>query len=208
MKYIIMCGGQYDKFTMPKQFIRVKGEALIFRTIRLLKENGIKDINISSTDQRFKLCGVPVLVHENNFRSKVDGTCEGYWLDAFYPTDEPVTYIFGDVYFSDYAIKQIIQKVDGNVLCGNGYAKNEYHLNWGEPFAYIVNDQKTFREGIDAVKKMFDEGKVKRHPIVWELYRYLNGFDINTQWINDDTYICIDDGTNDIDAPWEVSLFG
>ena len=53
MKYIIMCGGKYDLFTTPKQLTKINGEELVARTIRLLKENGIEDIAISSKDKRF-----------------------------------------------------------------------------------------------------------------------------------------------------------
>ena len=46
MKYIIMCGGQYTNWDKPRQLLMIKGETLIARTIRLLKENGAKDIFI------------------------------------------------------------------------------------------------------------------------------------------------------------------
>ena len=58
--------------------------------------------------------------------------------------------------------------------------------------------------GINEVKKLFDEGKINRHPIVWELYRYLHNLDINIQRITTD-YVVIDDGTIDIDSPEQVS---
>ena len=74
--------------------------------------------------------------------------------------------------------------------------------NWGEPFAYVVNDYKTFMEGVRDVKKMQDEGKLKRQGLVWELYRHLNGLDVNVQQVLlNDTYFAIDDGTMDFDSP-------
>ena len=47
---IIMCGGVYDNFKIPKPLSVINGETLLERTIRLLKENGIEDILISSND--------------------------------------------------------------------------------------------------------------------------------------------------------------
>ena len=41
MKYVIMCGGFYEQWKTPKQLQIVKGEVLVERTIRLLKENGV-----------------------------------------------------------------------------------------------------------------------------------------------------------------------
>ena len=209
MKYVIMCGGTEDTFTIPKQLSVINGERVVDRTIRLLKANGAKDIVITATDPIFDSCGVPRLVHKNEFKV-VRGKWIGYWLDAFYPyfdEDEKVTFIFGDVYFTENAIKTIVEfKTDKNVLFGTSDAKNEQHENWGEPFAYIVNDYATFMQGVRAVKKLQDEGKLKRTAIVWELYRYLNGLNVNRQEVLDETYKVIDDGTIDIDEAWHIEM--
>ena len=55
MKYIIMAGGNYKEFETPKQLLKVKGERLIDRTIRLLKENNVDDIAMSSNNPFEKL---------------------------------------------------------------------------------------------------------------------------------------------------------
>lgn len=205
MKYIIMCGGVYDNFQEPKQLSVINGETLVERTIRLLRENGIADINISATDKRFDNLGVPKLEHNNSFRTE-KGKSLGYWIDAYYPLEEPCIYLHGDVYYSADAIKKIINlnpKV--NTFIGNEVARNKEHKNWGEPFGWIIVNQKEFREGIEKTKKLQDEGKLERgYAISWELYRVLNGLDPNKQYINDDTYLSINDITIDIDAPWQV----
>lgn len=204
MKFILMCGGKYKDFETPKQLSVVKGERIVDRTIRLLKENGVKEIYISSNNPLFDSCDAIRLENkENNFTQKEKETT-GYWLDAFYPVNEEVCYIFGDVYFTEEAIKTIVNyKTDKNILFGTSDALNKYHNNWGEPFAYIVKDYNSFFKGIEEVKTMYDKGLIKRHPIVWELYRYLHNIDINTQRIIGD-YVCIDDGTIDIDNPKQV----
>ena len=61
--------------------------------------------------------------------------------------------------------------------------------------------------GVNEVKKMQDKGLTKRVPIVWELYRYLNGLDVNVQQVLDETYVCIDDGTMDIDNVADIEKF-
>ena len=203
-----MCGGQYKLFKTPKQLSVINGEPIVMRTIRLLVNNGIesKNIFISSNNPTFDNCGVERLENnKNNFSYNAETEeMTGYWLDAFYPTNEPVTYLFGDVYYTEEAIKTITNyKTDKNILFGTSDAYNEQHFNWGEPFAYIVNDTEVFFKGIEEVKRLYDEGKVNRQPIVWELYRYLHGLDINVQQITED-YVCIDDGTMDIDSPEEL----
>ena len=203
MKFVLMCGGFYEQWETPKQLQVVNGERIVERTIRLLRENGIKDIVITSNNPQFDELGVPRLEHENSYRYE-NGKLNGYWLDAFYPKfrkNQKATFVFGDVYFTEDAIKQIVEyKGEGNVLFGSAGALMQGKV-WGEPYAYVVNDMATFYDGIKAVKKLQDEGKTDRVPIVWELYRYLNGIDVNTHRVKDETFIAIDDETDDADTP-------
>lgn len=201
-----MCGGEYKKFETPKQLTVINEERLADRTVRLLKENGVKDIYISSNNPIFDSCGVPRLEHTNTYKQNEVGKEKGYWLDAYYPVeDDEVCYLYGDVYYSEDAIKRIINyKSRKNTLFGTSAAKNKYHQNWGEPFAYKVFNNKAFRKGIEEVKILQDKGMVKRMPVTWELYRYLNKLDINVQRVSDETYVCIDDDTMDVDSPQEA----
>lgn len=208
MDYIIMCGGNYSEFSTPKQLSVINGERLVDRTIRLLRENGINNIYISATDPIFDSLGVPRLIHDN--KSLVWDTehhkVTGYWIDAYYPTDKPCVYLHGDVYYTEDAIKKIVNlnpKV--NTFIGNEIARNKDHKNWGEPFGWIVVDQKTFRKGIEDTKKLQDEGKLERgYALCWELYRVLNGTDPNYMLIDDSNYLSINDDTIDIDAPFQI----
>lgn len=205
MKYIIMCGGTYGHFETPKHFSKVNGERLVERTIRLLKENEIEDIAISSLDPRFDVFGVKRLEHKNNFVLKNGKKESGYWVDAFYPSKEPMTYLFGDVYYSDYAIETIVKTETNDVLFFG--SKNIHHpkyfKRWEEPFAFKVVNQERFRSAIDKCKELCDKGKTNREPIAWELYRVLNDYDINTHII-DNNFIPIDDYTTDIDDEKDI----
>ena len=205
-KVIIMCGGVYDTFKTPKPLSVINGETLLERTIRLLKERNVTDISISSNDERYEQYG-KVLYHHNSYKYE-GGKIYGYWLDAYYPTNEPCIYLHGDVYYSENAIDRILNlKPSVNTFIGNEIARNKEHKNWGEPFGWIVVDQKTFRDGINKTKKLQDEGKLDRgFAISWELYRVLNGLDPNKQYIIDSTYLSIDDETIDIDAPWQIEV--
>lgn len=208
MKYIIMCGGSYPDFKVPKQLSVINGERLVERTIRLLRENGITDIAVSATDPIFDCLDVPRLVHDNTSLvwDSTNNIVTGYWVDAYYPTDEPCVYLHGDVYYSEDAIKRIINlNPTVNTFIGNEIARNPEHKNWGEPFGWIIVDQKSFRKAIDDTKKLQDEGKLERgYAISWELYRVLNGTDPNYMLIDDNNYLSIDDETIDIDAEWQI----
>lgn len=203
MQVILMCGGVYSNFEKHKALSVINGEPLVERTIRLLKEHGI-ECYISATDENFNKYG-NVLKHNNTYKYE-NGMSSGYWLDAYYPTEKPVIYLHGDVYYTENAIKKILElnpKV--NTMIGNKYALNKEHIKVGEPFGWIVIDQKEFRNAIDKTKKLQDEGKVERGiAISWELYEVLNGYDVNDFIITEDTYLVIDDETDDVDTPCQV----
>jgi len=206
MQVIIMCGGKYHDFQKHKALSVIHGELLIERTIRLLKENGINNWYISTNNEGFDKYG-NILHHENSFEAK-DGQVKGYWVDAFYPTEEPTIYLHGDVYYTEDAMKRILTlNPSVNTLIGNEVARNPQHLNWGEPFGWIVVDQKSFREAINKTKQLQDEGKLERgYAISWELYRVLNGLDVNKMYILDESYLSINDKTIDVDTPEQIEM--
>lgn len=206
-KYIIMCGGDYSKYwDKPRQLVKVNGEVLVERTIRLLKENGINDISISSNYDEFKYLNVPLLKHNNSYRTEGNEVL-GYWCDAFYPTDEPTCYIFGDVYFSEEAIKTIVNTdTDDIEFFGSAppFSKN-YPKNHVEPFALKVVNTKHLKEAIEKTKKLEDEGKFWRKPIMWELWTVIKN--VPLQKGPDDfiyNYVAINDYTSDIDRTWDI----
>lgn len=205
-KVVVMCGGYYDNFKEHKALSVINGEPLVKRTIRLLKENNIENIYISSNDDRFSQYG-KVIKHENSFRFE-DGIVKGYWVDAYYPTNEPVIYLHGDVYYSEEAIKKILNlNPSVNTFVGNKWALNENHDKVGEPFGWIIVDQEKFRKAINECKRLQDECKIERgYAISWELYEVLNGYDINDFIINKETYLVIDDETDDVDSPEKIEI--
>lgn len=205
-KIIIMCGGVYDNFKEHKALSIINREPLVKRTIRLLKENGIKTIFISSNDDRFSEFGT-VIKHENSYRYE-NGVVKGYWVDAYYPTNEPTIYLHGDVYYTKEAISKILNyKTKVNTMIGNKWALNENHDKVGEPFGWIIVDQEKFRNAINECKELQDEGKIERgYAISWELYEVLNDYDINDFIIDKETYLVIDDETDDVDRPEKIEI--
>lgn len=207
MKYIIMCGGTYQKWERPRQLINVNGEAIVERTIRLLRENGITDIAISSNNAIFESFGVTVLRHTNTYSAKGYDDFTGYWCEAFYPTDEPTCYLFGDVIFTPHAIRTIVETQTDDIMffaSAPPFAP-EYHKPWAEPFAFKVMDQQRFREAIEDVKRYADQGLFCRHPIAWELWQVITGGQLNV--IDFNSYVAINDSTCDIDYPEDAIEF-
>lgn len=203
MRYIIMAGGKYKMWEMPKQLTKINGETLIGRTIRLLRENGVTDISISSNSDAFNDMGVPVLRHRNDYYVRAYNDYDGYWCDCFYPTDMPTCYIFGDVYFSPEAIRKIVSTdTDDIMLFGSKapFAK-EYPKPYIEPFAFKVRDTVHLKEACRKVKELDRRGKFKRRPLAWETWNVICGSKPNH--VND-SYVAVNDYTCDIDTPEEA----
>ena len=204
-KYVILANSNDKTLDIPRQLVEINGEKLVERTIRLLKRNGVKDIVVASNNKQFDNLGAKRYKPKNNDFDYIKRT--GYWLNAF-PIEimkEPVCFIWGDVYFSEEAIKTIVETDTDSTLffCTYNNKDEKYIKKHDEPLAYKVVDTELFIKHIDKVKKLYDEGKTVRHPIVWELYRSINGIDVN-EHILTDNYVAINDISCDIDTEIDV----
>ena len=200
MKYIIMCGGWACKSANPKHFYEYKGEILVQRTIRLLKENGVDDIAITTSPScvdKYKQFGVNVIPYEAD-------NVPFIWLDAFYPTTEPICYIFGDVAFSDKAIEIIVNTPTDDIefFASAPPFAPEYPKKWAEPFAFKVENQRRFKSCIHQTKECMRNGVFFRHPIAWELWQIIKCTQPNI--IRYDNYTVINDYTCDVDYESEL----
>jgi len=207
MVYIIMCGGNYREWSTPKQLVEINGEPIVARTIRLLREAGVRDIRISSNNPAFEQFGVPVLHHENGYDAH-DGTFEGYWADAFYPMTQPVCYIFGDVIFSPEAIRKIVETRTSDIeffASAPPFAPG-YRKPWAEPFALKVDDNDHLRRAVHFTKRLYHVGAFARKPIMWELWQVIKQTPLNI--IDYSNYTVINDYTCDIDYPDEAEMYG
>ena len=207
MRYIIMCGGTYKDWETPKQLTKVNGEPIVARTIRLLRECGVENIFISSNNPVFENFGVPVLHHQNNYEVSDKEVSGGIWCNGFYPTKDPVCYIFGDVVFSRAAIKTIVstQTISIKFFASAPPFSSEFRKKYAEPFAFKVVDIQHFWRSIDKVKRYDKEGYFDRKPIAWELWQVIKGTPINH--IDYTNYVVINDYTCDIDWVDEVNIF-
>lgn len=227
MKYIIMCGGEYNNFTTPRQLLKVNGEVLVERTIRLLRENGITDIAVSTNNPAFRYLDVEILTDEynkyvyNGENENIDATKS--WLQAYILLDEPVCYLHGDVYFSDDAIKKIINKPvkDTMFICIPDKQdipnKDKRNIKGREPVGYKVENYKMFNASVLNLFQMINNGDFKDakiKPLSWTVYRYINGMDIGTHatsyadlnsiFKSKGDYMIINDYTTDIDFPKDI----
>ena len=209
MRYVIMCGGTYEKWDKPKQLVKIHGEPLVARTIRFLKECGVdeKDIAISSNNDIFEQFGVPVLKHKNPYHLPKDSDATSPWLDAFYPSKKPICYLFGDVVFSYDAIKTIVDTETKSIefFASAPPFDRRYCKEWAEPFAFKVFDTKKFFSAIEKTKEYEKQGKFYRQPVSWELWQVIKRTKLGV--VNYTNYTVINDYTCDIDTPEDIHFF-
>lgn len=204
-KYVILADSSIG-FKTPKQLTEINGEPLVKRTIRLLKENGVKDILITSHDKRFDNLGATryeplyndYVPNYQNYKLN-----KGYWVSAFpYELlDEPICFLMGDVYYSENAIKTIVNSKTDSILffCTYQNKDERYIKKHDEPLGFKVVDTTFFKYHINKVKEYKDSGEAFREPIAWELYRSINGQPLKEHYMTKN-YIAINDESCDIDT--------
>lgn len=199
MKYVILADSSVG-FETPRQLTKINGEPLIKRTIRLLKENGIKNIIITSHDERFDNLGATR--YEPLYNDYIPNE-RGYWISAF-PIEllnEPICFLMGDVYYSEKAIKTIIETPAYSTMFFCTYQNNSirYIKHHDEPLAFKVVDYIMFKEHIERIKDFKDSGQAPREPIIWELYRSINNQPLTKHYMTTN-YTAINDESCDIDT--------
>lgn len=190
MRYIIMADGEGKRWNnylgMPKHLVKINGETLLGRTTRLLKENGIDDYIITCSNESYAKYG-SIMPQSNR-------DCE---IDRFEEVaDDEICYLYGDVYYSEYAIKTIINTDTNDIL----FFGSEMEI-----FAIKVKNKEKFFKHKNKVKKLFLDEKIWR-CIGWEIYRSLNNIPFEEHEIKE-MYVKILDETNDFDYPEDYDEF-
>jgi len=194
-KAIILAAGSGTRWGnylgVPKQMIVIEGEPLLVRTIRQIKERGIKDEEIAvSVPQKgyFGEIGVDEIVGKSEmeiykFLNVEDHFSDGtllFWGDNYF-TDEAM-----DIIFADKNPFRFFGRAGGSQLTGKPY---------GEIFAVKAN--KMIFDKARELEAM--SGELQRCA-TWELYRLICRFPL-TQHIVGDYYTDINDWTDDFDYP-------
>lgn len=132
---------------------------------------------------------------------------EIYKKEAFYPTDEPACYIFGDVVFSPAAIKTIVNTNTDSIefFASAPPFSRQFPKKSAEPFALKVVNQKYFKICIEECKNAANLGYFRRQPIMWELWQIIKRTPLNI--IDYTNYKAINDYTSDIDSGKDIEYF-
>jgi choline kinase len=193
MKYVIMADGQGKRWNnhkgTPKHFIKVDGETLIARTVRLLNEYDKEgQVIITSHDKRYEIDGATRYEPLNNVME----------IDRFTDEliDKSVCFLYGDTYYCEDSIKTIVETDADDLL---------FFGNDEKIFAVKVGNPETMHFHIDRVKKLYNEGKIKQ-CIGWQLYQSFANLPFDEKRIGD-KFVKIVDNTCDFNSPDDYDEF-
>ena len=187
MKYIIMADGKGTRWQnyndIPKHFIKINGETLLGRTVRLLRQGDPDcEVIITSHDPRYEVDGARRYEPKNN-HLEIDRFTEEL-------IEDNVCFLYGDTYYSEEAAAAIIGTAAEDIL---------FFGNQRSIVAVKVADGGLFRSHVDRVRQLFIEGKIEK-CIGWQVYQSFLGLPFGEKKI-DSKYVLIKDGTEDFNSP-------
>lgn len=185
---------------VPKHLIEIDGEPILYRTVRLLKKYGAEDIYITSHDERYNVLGTRRYAPRNNIY-EIDRFCSCYPIWA-----KETIFIYGDVFYTEEAIKTIIEKDTKDFEFFGRYGqRKEYTKNNGEIFAIKVKDIENFKNSCFFIREGLIDGTIKR-GIGWDVYRHLLGIPFDKHTLKGH-FTKFKDETEDFDFPEDYTNF-
>ena len=185
MKYIIMADGKGTRWNnyndITKHFCVINGEPIILRTVRLLRENGIDDIIITSHNPSYNIEGAKRYEPLKN-NEEIDRF-------TYELINEEIVFLYGDTYYEEKTIQDIINaKTDKILFFGNDKSI----------VAIKVIDYILFKSIIDKIKEMGIPGKG------WTVYQIINGLPFDSREVKDN-FIYVGNNSIDVNTPGEYT---
>lgn len=191
--YIIMADGKgrrWNKYQgIEKHFIEIDGETIIERTIRLVKQfDPHSKIIVTTHNPLYEFKGVTRYEPLNN----------QYEIDrfTFELIDNGVCFLYGDTYYTEKAIQQIVTLRNESLLFFGNYKKI---------VAIKVNDKLQMKEHIKNVRQLYLTKKIEK-CIGWQLYQSFEQLPFDFRQINKH-FILFEDETNDFNTPEDYKKF-
>ncbi len=198
--------GNWGNRKTPRHYVKIGGERMIDRTVRLLKKAQIEDIIILSPNYRIK--GVTnVHVHSNYYNHEADkfiaSTPQWNRLGTTILLD-------ADTYFTEDGLKQVLRYRGASfkVFCRPSKSKFT-EKEWGECFAVYLQPSAHQRAAnkLSNLVSLFNEDKLwSTNAFAWA--RLMMGIDpkhINNHLYQAPVYSVIDDLTECITSPSDYS---
>lgn len=200
MRVIIAAAGEGKRWNnflgIPKHLITIDNETLINRIYRQFRDF-TDDIVILSADERYRV-GDAIL----------EAPLQGNWLDfgKIYSShhlwsDQRTIIVFGDVYFTDEAVKKIVSNQDQYKFFMRKGPSKYTGKGHKEIFAFA------FSGGMnEKIKQHIQElvNKKQGGAGAWRIYLHIHNIKHPRDYFNSDGYIEINDWTDDFDYPEDL----
>lgn len=188
MKYIIMADGKGKRWKnhngVPKHFAEIGGEAIIERTVRLLRKmDPVSEIIITSHDPGYELEGTVRHEPKNNVLE----------IDRF--TEElienEICFLYGDTYYSEDSLKTIIERTIGEIT---------FFGNHKSIVAIKVKDGDLFKKHVEIVKGKYLAGQIDV-CVGWQVYQSYVGIEIGRKKVINGSFINVFEEAFDVNTP-------
>lgn len=207
IRVLILAGGSGDRWQnfrdTPKHLTEVEGEVLLHRTCRQFL-NYTSDVVVVARDESYRVDGTRLYVPPAEKTRWMD--MAKFWSSHDQWSSDRTVLAFGDVYFTDEAVKTIMTDTDPWKFFLRKDASSFTGCTWKEIFAlaFDASEQGRIRMKItDLMSK-----KIARETGGWHLFRSLV-FDTHMYLFDNPYFVNIDDWTEDFDFPddlkkWEM----
>lgn len=180
MRYVIMAGGPARRWNnynnTTKHLIKIGNENMLERIVRQLNENNVtENIYITSNNPLYEVEGT--VRNELIYDNKV------YNMFYYKFLDDEITFLYGDTYYSDKIIKEIINSDTDDIL----FFGNEKSI-----VGIKVKDYDKFKMYTEDIRG--EEGQVG-----WAMYRRVNNLEEND--INCSNFRLVNDVVKNINRP-------
>ena len=164
MKYIIMAGGPATRWrkynNTTKHLIKIGKENLLERLVRQLRECNAKEIFIVSDNELYEIPGAT--------RIPLAFDCKLYNMFYYKYLDEPCTFLYGDTYYYDSVINEIISTKTKDIVF---FGTQESIV------AIKVQNHEKFKYHVDKLREQELKTGVAVNRAGWAVYRKLNSIE-------------------------------
>lgn len=194
MKYVIMADGKGSRWNNYmghcKHDITIGGETLLQRTVRLLHlYDSTAEVVITSHNEGIDIDGAVRYEPKNNVLEIDRFTAELIGDD--------MCFLYGDVYYSEEAIKTIVQSTGEQPLLFVGSEKSIC--------AVIIRDGALFKSLYERIRAMYLDGEIKECK-GWQVYHLYAGLPLESREIGKG-YLITDSFTRDFNSPDDYKEF-
>lgn len=194
MKYVIMADGKGSRWNNYmghcKHDITIGGETLLQRTVRLLHlHDTAAEVIITSHNAAIDIDGAVRYEPKNNVLE----------IDRFTAEliNDDMCFLYGDVFYSEEAIKTVVQSAGKQPLLFVGSEKSIC--------AVLIQDGALFKSLYEKIRAMYLDGEIKECK-GWQVYHLYAGLPLESREIGKG-YLISDSFTRDFNSPDDYKEF-